>query len=123
MSKKTRPREEVVKFAQFMELKLRENDHKGGWKDCGFHWLLDRLNQERIELEHAFDKIRSDCGMLPGSTIENNTVKIDPEKCMKECADVANFAMMIFDLLSADPDKTEHEWRHGSAVFGSWDTP
>ena len=67
-------------FARNMELKLRENDHKGGWKKCEHSWLLDRLKQEVVELEKALDQV-------------NNQ-----ENVIREAADVANFALMIADL-------------------------
>jgi len=70
-------RSDVVKFSFEMESKLRENDHKGGWEDCDPLELFDRLLEEKNELYDALLK--------PGN----------PEHVIKECADVANFAMMI----------------------------
>jgi hypothetical protein len=67
-------RESVQWFAQQMELKLRENDHKGGWSDHDFYSLFTRLKQEAQELE----------------TCPNS-------EDIREAADVANFAMMIAD--------------------------
>lgn len=65
-------------FAEKMEFKLRENDHKGGWKNCDAASLVKRLREETDELEVALEK----------GTVE--------EIC-REAADVGNFAMMIFD--------------------------
>ena len=67
-------------FAEQMELKLRDNDHKGGWASCEHSWLLDRLKQEVGELEKALDQVDNQ------------------ENVIKEAADVANFALMIADL-------------------------
>lgn len=67
-------------FAEQMELKLRDNDHKGGWARCEHSWLLDRLKQEVGELEKALDQVDNQ------------------ENVIKEAADVANFALMIADL-------------------------
>lgn len=67
-------------FARNMELKLRENDHKGGWGKCEHSWLLDRLKQEVAELEKALDQVDNQ------------------ENVIREAADVANFALMIADL-------------------------
>lgn len=77
-------RDSVKWFAEQMELKLQENDAKGGWDDCGIYWLLERLREETRELEIAID-IHRDLGAP-----HNNIVK--------EAADVANFAMMVADI-------------------------
>jgi hypothetical protein len=71
-------RPEVLAFAQAMEAKLKENDHKGGWKACTPPWLMERLREEVHE---------------PGSAV--------PERVLGEAADVANFAMFIADVCGA----------------------
>lgn len=76
-------RESVLKFAEHMEKILKENDHKGGWSGCSPYFLFLRLEEEtEKELKEAF-------------------LISDREKILKECADVANFAMMIFDVVEA----------------------
>ena len=72
-------REEVVKFALLMEKKLKENDSKGGWSKCEYDYLLQRIDEEVVELKHSIRVNGSD------------------RKIGRECADVANFAMMIAD--------------------------
>jgi NTP pyrophosphatase (non-canonical NTP hydrolase) len=67
-------------FARNMELKLRENDYKGGWDKCEHSWLLSRLKQEVTELEKALNQVDNQ------------------ENVIREAADVANFALMIADL-------------------------
>lgn len=74
-----RLRREVRWFAERMELKLQQNDHKDGWQDCDDWWLLQRVSQEYDELRKA--------------TIGS----CDAEKIADEAADVANFCMMIAD--------------------------
>lgn len=69
-------RESVIKFAQSMEKELKANDYKGGWKGCDMRYLQSRLTQERKELTNAIK--------------DGNK-----EQIVSECADVANFAMMI----------------------------
>lgn len=82
----TEPRPAIRGFATFMEETLQKHDgEKGprGWithPDCTVSWLLDRLQEEVTELSEAY----CDC---------------DPGKVQKECADVANFAMMIADRI------------------------
>jgi len=71
-------RSEVEKFAQVMEEKLCKNDHKGGWEDVDSFELLRLLLKEKDEL---FDALRD--------------TPFNPKDVIKECADVANFAMMI----------------------------
>jgi hypothetical protein len=75
--KRIRNRKAVSNFAKHMELRLRENDHKGkeGWRGWAKRSLFGMLLEEVIELCNATD---------------NDNVK-------QECCDVANFAMMIFD--------------------------
>lgn len=65
-------------FAERMEAKLAKNDHKGGWQNCELQYLSMRLTQERKELTEA---IKSK----------------DKQRIIDECADIANFAMMIAD--------------------------
>lgn len=75
-------RPEVARFALLMEAKLRANDHKQPWRHCSLNYLSTRLTQERAELRQALKK-REDVGL--------------------ECADVANFAMMIADKVGDLP--------------------
>ncbi len=69
-------------FARAMERKLRLNDHKAHWGDSTIDHLFTRLLDEVAELSHA---------MQDGGAIGD------------ECADVANFAMMIFDHTAGSP--------------------
>jgi hypothetical protein len=68
---------EVQEFAERMELKLRENDHKAHWRKTNRAYLMERLRQEMRELERA---VRANKGVHD------------------EAVDVANFAMMVFDF-------------------------
>jgi NTP pyrophosphatase (non-canonical NTP hydrolase) len=68
----------VDEFAGVMLDKLRENRHKAHWKHVDRQWLMDRMMDEIYELNEA---IADD----------------DPLSISLECADVANFAMMIAD--------------------------
>jgi len=72
----------VLKFAEAMEGKLAKNRHKGdreGWLKNDPWELLTRLKQETRELELALE------------------FRQDPDSVLKECADIANFAMMVAD--------------------------
>lgn len=83
--------DEVTWFAGIMERKLRENDDKDGWSQCTTEYLLDRLREEIDELEQCFSEMGKGAIELGG---------IDMELVYRfcaECADVANFAMMLAD--------------------------
>lgn len=78
-------RKEVQWFSEQMEAKLKENDHKGGWGNCGIFWLRNRLIEEVNELSAAMD------------AGHNSESGLDLKNIIREAADVANFAMMIAD--------------------------
>jgi hypothetical protein len=93
-----RLRPEVAAFAQLMEQALRDNDHKGGWKDCRGGYLWTRLQEEVEELGEAMDAVAfaqpmEDRGDIP---IFRKVLALG-----REAADVANFAMMIADTNGA----------------------
>jgi NTP pyrophosphatase (non-canonical NTP hydrolase) len=77
------PRIEIKNFAEKMESRLKENDHKGGWGECSFEYLFVRLIEEASELGSAL--------FIQAIGTENR------KRIIKEAADVANFAMMISD--------------------------
>lgn len=76
-------RSEVQWFATEMEKQLKANDHKGGWKDCDPWDLLNRADEELMELRDAVFK-----GEHGGGA----------DRIIHEAADVANFCMMIADI-------------------------
>jgi hypothetical protein len=76
----------VIAFAKRMQYKLDKNKYKGGWQQCTDDCLFERIEEEMEELTEALwpDGIRK------------------TEEILNECADIANFAMMIFDNILAD---------------------
>jgi len=70
----------VQQFAQQMEQTLKDNDYKGGWDHMSPLELLNRLKEETSELADA----------LEGG---------EESASIKEAIDVANFAMMIFNII------------------------
>lgn len=85
----------VLWFAQQMELKLRRNDHKGGWRGIGMQYAQRRMREEALELERAIEEFtyhNSD-----GSPISEQEIVEAKNAIVREAADVANFAMMIAD--------------------------
>lgn len=102
-------RPEVVAFADLMEAKLRENDHKGGWKTEDAEDLFGRLGAECVELSEAIglwriqDDWRSAALHLPACR----------KNVAREAADVANFAMMIADVCGALPAPPASQIKEG----------
>lgn len=78
-------RPEVIWFALQMEGKLRENDHKEGWRDEHLFYLINSLDRERRELWEALN--------------EPDLTEKHAREIIRECADVANFALMIADVV------------------------
>lgn len=89
--------DELAHFVIRMQFKLDLNKDKDcsqmnprnkgrSWKKCSHRWLLYRLRQETLELEKALA-----CGTK--REIED------------EAADVANFAMFIYDTAKAEARK------------------
>lgn len=81
-------RPEVVAFANLMERELRNNDHKGGWKDDAPGRLLERAEEEMRELHAAL------------LSYPRDTRKYRYELA-SEGADVANMVMMVLDVCGA----------------------
>jgi NTP pyrophosphatase (non-canonical NTP hydrolase) len=84
---------EVKRFAEAMIEKLNEpkNLAKSDWKGLDMPYLFSRLDEEVYELQNALCKPISKC-------VSSKAKKIE---ILKECADVANFAMMIADKVGA----------------------
>lgn len=90
--KKLRP--SVQWFAEQMEEKLRKHDDdygKDGWLDpyCSFMQLKRGFNNEIIEFGRSLNQY----------IFNDSTCAKLQEDAIKECADVANFAMMIADKI------------------------
>ena len=47
-------RPELRKFAEALELRLRENDHKSGWDSMSVASCHRRFHQEVVELDRAY---------------------------------------------------------------------
>lgn len=79
LNRKHKMKIEVERFAGRMQSKLNQNTHKGGWRECTYSYLLFRLEEEVAELRKEL--------------IDGNST----DAIANECADIGNFAMMIFD--------------------------
>lgn len=85
----TLPRKAVVDFADDMERKLKIYESKGGWEGCDYFWLRDRILMELAEVTQELYKLCNAEGGLGKTRCLSDLID--------ECADVANFAMMIAD--------------------------
>ena len=84
----TELREPLRRFASWMEDVLRDNDHKGWWGSCSRDYLTRGLKAEVGELERADAR-------TPTEIVD----------FIRECCDVANFAMMLADNARAEAMK------------------
>ena len=82
-------RQQVKNFAAAMEHTLQRHDNKDGWYDCTPEWLLMRLKQEVEELTFVIRDRKFHSHQIV--------------EAKQEAIDVANFAMMIWDVLSHPP--------------------
>jgi oligoendopeptidase F len=92
-------RKSLKQFAEYQEEILKENDHKEGWDDCFLHNLYYMLREEMEELEAVLNSWGCLYKLNPTKNLTNEERKEFKEQISKECADVANFAMMIYDNL------------------------
>lgn len=72
--------------------KLNANNHKKHWSEASVGYLFERLLQERRELEMALLGV---VHMKASKKLHD----LEVSDAMRECADVANMAMMIWDNL------------------------
>jgi hypothetical protein len=79
-------RPEVDRFAQLMEVELRNHDDRPGWKNDDVYDLLNHLEDEIRELREAVFESDGD-GIVNVSLVES------------EAVDVGNMAMMVADVV------------------------
>lgn len=73
----------VLAFAELMEQRLSENRHKGGRDGWEKTWVME-----------LFSSLRDESNELAIAIEVGNSKEI-----VRECADVANYAMMIADVV------------------------
>lgn len=86
-------RHEVQWFAAHMAAKLKANDHKGGWIHESSSYFVKRLADEWRELAHVIDL----------ATMH----EASPQDIIDECADIANYAMMLADVVRREPNHAD----------------
>ena len=110
---------EVLNFAVGMETKLRENEHKGGWKTTPNKFLTEKLLEEVAELLHSTTlQAYTDHQLI--AIFEAQLARIrkgysEPTSPSTESYDVGNIAMMF-----SDPERTK--WEYGKWNAGEAET-
>lgn len=84
------PRHTVKWFAEEMEAKLQDNDHKGGWSDESIEWLQTRMYKNYRDLVTSTLNLRV-------AQEDDRLSAREIDRLVRDCADVANRAMMIAD--------------------------
>ena len=79
----------IRRFGRIMLLKLRLNSHKAHWKTVDEQYLHDRAGEELFELFDALNEWEAHRGDIHEAELA--------KAVQLECADVANFVMMISD--------------------------
>lgn len=104
-------RPEVLQFAVDMEGKLRANDHKGGWADRTGPELVMKIESDASELYELMRAIGRGEAMEGKTFMRISGVKKQvPSGTIRfMCADIANYAMMISNKLSAAGLGEEYE--------------
>jgi len=93
-------RPSLMRFAEYMEAVLRRNDKKKSWENCTYEYLLNGIERETKELRECFwypDGRSELFGIVGDDFLVSN--RFTEDHVLSECADVANFAMMVFDVL------------------------
>lgn len=93
-------------FRSRMERKLRVHQEKPFWRDeegFDFAFAMQRLREETVELALAHFSYEIDVKRDKSEMLE---------ELIDECADIANFAMMIADLMSVKHE--EEVWSEAS---------
>jgi NTP pyrophosphatase (non-canonical NTP hydrolase) len=85
-------RNSVKWFSEQMEFELANNDRKSGWRNMSVDALYARLLDEVCELQSE----------LSFPTRDDSAI-------ISECADVANFAMMIADIIKEKSAEKSNE--------------
>lgn len=81
--KRSEMRESVKMFAELMEKKLKENDHKGGWGHEQYGYFCTKLHETILKL-----------------TVQRFEHDPDWIKVIEDSIDLANYAMMASEYAS-----------------------
>jgi NTP pyrophosphatase (non-canonical NTP hydrolase) len=95
-------RKEIKSFSEDMEKKLKKNDHKEHWSKSNYAYLIQRLRKEVDELDEELSSFV--IGQAMPRDLDGACSIEKYGEVVEECADVANFAMMIADNLKNKRD-------------------
>jgi hypothetical protein len=85
-----RLRKSVLVFARRMEAKLQQHDDRPGWEEDALDELYERAKEE-------MEEVRVELQWFWSSPPNARIAKEQLQKVADECADVANFMMMMAD--------------------------
>lgn len=96
----------VFNFSKIMLEKLLKNAHKGDWRKVDYGMLYDRGRVEMQELLDALGRYHGTLGMTHLDPTEQHTrMEMARRAVSRECADVANFMLMIADVVGGLEDE------------------
>lgn len=91
-------RPSLLWFANEQEKVLRENDHKKKhWTEIPLGFLANHLHINEDELQQLAFVHGALQGLPKNNEMKTGALIIITEKLLKQCCDVANYAMMIAD--------------------------
>lgn len=90
------PRPEVNYMAKQMESTLSTNDFKPHWRNCSLEYLLDNVIKEGIELSEVI-LANTEAVTSPQTIVTTRSATY--ERLRHECIDIANFCMMVIDVI------------------------
>lgn len=93
-------REPIIQLALVMEEKLRDHDEDRGPRG----WINDEPLSLFLRIYDELDELRPLLVDLP--MIRGDDFEAIVDKVIRECADIANFPMMIMDIVGG--------WKHGN---------
>lgn len=99
MSTRLKLRESVRRFAEQMELKLRANEHKGGWQNDLPEDLIDRIEEEIAELRASVNDEFFTAALGP-----SEERRIARRRIAREAANVGALLLMVVEQCDAVPD-------------------
>lgn len=89
-------------FILEMENKLKENDHKPHWRGDSSKELFEKLKGEIKELDSALFVLEARRAITGDDA---NYKHVGIAEAQREAADVANYAMMIWDVLEQEKEE------------------
>ena len=94
-------RPSVLKAAWLMEQVLRKHDHKGGWKSCTNHYLMNRFFEEVEEARTEYQDLPYS-KLIPYNKGLSHRDFVVSNALALEIIDSMNMGMMLLDNIEKD---------------------